>query len=56
MTNAAAIGYMIMALERLKRNGCPIDQSDINDAEHLMKHYMDVYTEEEAEDKYHAHN
>lgn len=52
MTNGAAIGYAIMALERMKKQGFPIDDYMISEVETLMVHYMDECTEEEAEEVY----
>lgn len=47
MTNAAAIGYMILAAKRLGMDAETIAQID-----RMMYDMMDVKTEEEAEDAY----
>lgn len=47
MTDASAIGYMIMAAEE-----AGLDGDAIKKLEHLMYKQMDLYTEEEAEQIY----
>ena len=47
MTNAAAIGYMILAAKDLK-----LDKEVIRQLESNMKYFMDMRTEEEAEEVY----
>jgi len=47
MTNAAAIGYMILAAKALK-----LDKETIKQLEANMEHFMDMRTEEEAEETY----
>lgn len=47
MTNAAAIGYMILAAKDLKLDVKLIKQLEAN-----MKYFMDMRTEEEAEEVY----
>lgn len=47
MSNAVAIGYMILAAMKLK-----LSEDDIRKLESMMYHCMDMYSEEEAEDAY----
>lgn len=47
MTNAAAIGYMIIAAKNLK-----LDTKIIKQLESNMAYFMDMRTEEEAEEAY----
>jgi hypothetical protein len=47
MTNAAAIGYMILAAKDLK-----LDKEIIKQLEANMKYFMDMRSEEEAEEIY----
>jgi len=47
MTNAAAIGYMILAAKDLK-----LDPKIIRQLESNMTYFMDMRTEEQAEETY----
>lgn len=47
MTNAAVIGYMILAAKELK-----LDKEVIRQLESNMKYFMDMRTEEQAEETY----
>lgn len=48
MTNAAAIGYMLIAAKRY----LGLDQETIRQLDQAMYRAMDTYTEEEAESEY----
>lgn len=50
MTNAAAIGYAIMAAKYLE-----LDERTIKQLERLMYEFMDECTEAEAEEVYRNH-
>jgi len=52
MTNAAAIGYMILAAKKLQKIGENIPDDLIRKLERMMYHTMDMHTEEEAERVY----
>jgi len=47
MTNAAAIGYMILAAKYSK-----LDSKTIKQLENNMSYFMDMRTEEQAEETY----
>jgi len=52
MTNAAAIGYMILAAKRLQKAGENIPDELIRKLDRMMYDMMDVKSEEEAEEAY----
>jgi hypothetical protein len=52
MNNHAAIGYALKALQRLQIRGYIVDEDLVSRFDSVMKHCMDIYTEEEAEEFY----
>jgi len=52
MTNAAAIGYMILAAKRLQKKGEPIPDELIRKLDSMMYDMMDMKSEDEAEEAY----